>query len=204
VRRTRARKRAQGRKRARGLGAVLTRQLRPLRDVADILNEERLTLPYPGLRGFPPEARARVTAFVEKVIAAMEAGGTRAPYIPEAAGRLFQDIADGVTLRYTTLPGRSSPETPDVWRNAVIPYLWYSNPWGALLRLLVDYAESAERERLRRCTQCARWFVDPTRNKSARRCSRACTTRWWNQARRLSVPLSGPREDERPFTEEPT
>ena len=40
-----------------------------------------------------------------------------------------------------------------------------------------------ERARLRCCTQCARWYFDDTRNKSKRRCSRACTIAYSNARR---------------------
>jgi len=38
--------------------------------------------------------------------------------------------------------------------------------------------------RVKRCLECKRWFVDETRNKSAERCSRACTVKWWNRPHR--------------------
>ena len=39
-------------------------------------------------------------------------------------------------------------------------------------------------QRLKRCSQCKRWFVDETRNHKKERCSDRCTWRWWNWARR--------------------
>jgi len=38
--------------------------------------------------------------------------------------------------------------------------------------------------RLKRCGACERWFADLTRNRSQRRCSLACTQRFWNRDRR--------------------
>ena len=39
-------------------------------------------------------------------------------------------------------------------------------------------------ERLKRCPQCMRWFVDDTRNKQKQRCSSQCTWQWWSRDRR--------------------
>jgi len=40
------------------------------------------------------------------------------------------------------------------------------------------------RNRLKRCPQCRKWFVDRTRNGSMVRCSTACTNKWWTLDRR--------------------
>jgi predicted RNA-binding Zn ribbon-like protein len=48
---------------------------------------------------------------------------------------------------------------------------------------VLAYVQSPHRERLKCCQRCATWFVDTTRNKSARRCSRACTIAWSNKQR---------------------
>jgi hypothetical protein len=39
-------------------------------------------------------------------------------------------------------------------------------------------------ERLKRCPQCNRWFIDTSRNKRKERCSKSCTDRWWSRDRR--------------------
>jgi len=39
-------------------------------------------------------------------------------------------------------------------------------------------------ERLKRCPQCMRWFVDDTRNKQKLRCSSQCTWQWWSRDKR--------------------
>jgi hypothetical protein len=57
-------------------------------------------------------------------------------------------------------------------------------PWGHGVLLLADYLVNPHRDRLRRCPQCHRWFVDQTRNRSAARCSRACTIGWWHAKRK--------------------
>ena len=42
-------------------------------------------------------------------------------------------------------------------------------------------------ERLKRCPQCRKWFVDTIRNKNKIRCSRQCTDKWWDFRRRKHV-----------------
>ena len=39
-------------------------------------------------------------------------------------------------------------------------------------------------ERLKRCPQCMKWFVDDTKNKKKERCSPHCTWQWWSRDRR--------------------
>ncbi len=39
-------------------------------------------------------------------------------------------------------------------------------------------------QRLKRCPQCRKWFVDKTRNGVMVRCSKACTDKWWTLPRR--------------------
>lgn len=41
--------------------------------------------------------------------------------------------------------------------------------------------------RLRRCPQCAKWFVDETKNLKQARCSAACTWAWWSRTRRRAA-----------------
>ncbi len=39
-------------------------------------------------------------------------------------------------------------------------------------------------DRVKRCAQCHRWFVDATKNHLAARCSPRCTWQWWSRSRR--------------------
>jgi len=39
-------------------------------------------------------------------------------------------------------------------------------------------------QRLKRCPQCMKWFVDDTKNKKKERCSPHCTWQWWSRDRR--------------------
>jgi hypothetical protein len=41
--------------------------------------------------------------------------------------------------------------------------------------------------RLKRCPQCARWFVDESKNRAATRCSTQCTNKWWSRDRRQAA-----------------
>jgi hypothetical protein len=55
---------------------------------------------------------------------------------------------------------------------------------GPLVKAVVDYFLNPERDRLKKCAVCYRWFVDQTRNKSRLRCSPPCTAAWWTRERR--------------------
>jgi hypothetical protein len=50
--------------------------------------------------------------------------------------------------------------------------------------LYLNYFANPNRDRLKRCPQCDRWFVDRTRPHTMIRCSTACTNAWWTTARR--------------------
>lgn len=49
-----------------------------------------------------------------------------------------------------------------------------------------------DRDRLKRCPECQIWFVDTTRNGSMKRCSTACTNKWWTLERRQQARHSLP------------
>jgi len=53
--------------------------------------------------------------------------------------------------------------------------------------LLTWYWMNPHRDRLKRCQRCERWFVDSSRNKSARRCTPECTVAWSNAQRSRSA-----------------
>lgn len=60
----------------------------------------------------------------------------------------------------------------------------YTNRGGYVVHLLQTYFRSIARDRLKRCRQCARWFVDFTKNKGQLGCSQTCTSKWWNRSHR--------------------
>ncbi len=53
-----------------------------------------------------------------------------------------------------------------------------------LLCLWTILLDARLRLRFRRCPQCGFYFVDATRNRSALRCSKGCTARFWTRPRR--------------------
>jgi predicted RNA-binding Zn ribbon-like protein len=75
-----------------------------------------------------------------------------------------------VTLQFSqtgaaVLAGDGAPEE--------VIYLVWSHLFGA-----------PAQARLKRCSACARWFADETRNRSQRWCSETCHNRGWNRAAR--------------------
>jgi len=65
--------------------------------------------------------------------------------------------------------------------------LAFTSPAGYACYLLWKIREEEALDRVKRCPQCQRWFVDETRNKSAARCSAGCTARWWDRSRRRAA-----------------
>jgi hypothetical protein len=59
-----------------------------------------------------------------------------------------------------------------------------SHTQSALWYLWRYYFQDNGWERLKRCPQCKRWFVDESKNKRKGRCSPHCTWNWWSRARR--------------------
>jgi len=46
------------------------------------------------------------------------------------------------------------------------------------------YFQNEGWDRLKRCPQCRKWFVDRTKNRKKDRCSEHCTWQWWSRDRR--------------------
>ncbi len=65
-----------------------------------------------------------------------------------------------------------------------VPMIGYLNGNGLVLGALWDALQHPHIKRVKRCSRCQKWFVDRTRNNGAKRCSLACTWRWWNRTRR--------------------
>jgi len=66
--------------------------------------------------------------------------------------------------------------------------------WAAAVPLALWQLIAAAPEELRRlkhCPQCARWFIDKSKNATAIRCTIACTNRYWNRARRRAANHKG-------------
>jgi len=71
-----------------------------------------------------------------------------------------------------------------------------SRQTSPVVGLLAFFFTAQGSDRLRRCEQCARWFVDRGRNKAARRCSERCTWAWWSRSRRRAAGHREPPRDE--------
>lgn len=71
-------------------------------------------------------------------------------------------------------------------RRSVVARTWLvaRDSRGHVVAALRDFFSAPERDRLKRCPQCARWFVDLSKNKAKARCSVSCTAKWWSRARR--------------------
>jgi hypothetical protein len=144
-----------------GVGEEIRREVQGLAPLAAQLNQPQ-----------SPEALRRI------VEATITAGGPP-PFIPSAAAQLYNTWAQDFTFRYRAAPGVESPRWPGV---ALIQAV-ISDEAARSIPLLHSFFENPERGRLRSCAQCQRWFIDLTRNRSARRCSRACTIAWSNAQR---------------------
>lgn len=59
-----------------------------------------------------------------------------------------------------------------------------SSMQSALWFLWRFYFQNKGWDRLKRCPQCRKWFVDQTKNKKKDRCSKHCTWQWWSRDRR--------------------
>jgi hypothetical protein len=54
----------------------------------------------------------------------------------------------------------------------------------AVYLLWLDFFRGRGWERLKRCPQCGKWFVDGSRNRNKNRCSMDCTWKWWSRSKR--------------------
>jgi hypothetical protein len=188
--------------RRKALGDFISRDVDPLKDLAQYLNGDRwIHARADGTPANPGESSDRdqaLAAAAEAVIDVL----LDAPYpeVPKDAATRFSALARGAELRYVADPD-GAVHPGDGFRLSFsdrehLQWVLLETPtsrgvWSHWLAHLLD---NPQRERLRRCQQCRRWFVDETRNRSARRCSRACTIAWSNSLRTRSAdPKKGPR-----------
>ena len=68
---------------------------------------------------------------------------------------------------------------------------------AGLLLLWEYYFKDGGWQRLNRCPECEKWYVDDTRNKSKERCSAHCTNLWWTRARRKEAGHGKPKAHKR-------
>jgi hypothetical protein len=154
-------------------------QLVGLVNIARKLNgdlDETLT-GRPEWRAAAEQARAQGIAVVEAAL------GAPYPTIPRGAVDAFDTLAAGHPVEYTVRRiNLRGPWVLNIDHRTRISLVGQS-AWGIMAAWLAFYFMNPQRDRLRRCQQCSRWFVDMTRNKSALRCSRACTIAWSNAQR---------------------
>ncbi len=55
------------------------------------------------------------------------------------------------------------------------------------------YFERLDRDRLKQCPQCQKWFADKTRRGNMVRCSTSCTNKWWTLDRRRQAARNAQR-----------
>jgi hypothetical protein len=174
------------------VGDFITEQTRQLGFLAGILNGENWDD-----RGY--RIAERVAAIVDATAAFDATSGFRVPvFIPPQAVEQFMALQEGLIFSYTILRPEPQPQTPAALHGVGWPVMLEPRSprpleeaevmatycRGIAVRTLATgYFGNPARDRLRRCPQCQRWFVDTTRNKSARRCSPDCTIAWSNAQR---------------------
>lgn len=173
------------------MGDFITEQTRPLWFLANILNgtnwDDRTY-----------RIAERVAPIVEATATFDATSGFRVPFIPPAAVEGFMQLQAGLIFSYTIMGVTPQPHTPAALHGVGVeveiepyPLRPVEDPEAfsmfcrgiAVRTLATGYFANPARDRLRRCARCPRWFVDTTRNKSARRCSKECTIAWSNGQR---------------------
>ena len=162
-----------------GRGLALVHPREPLRELAAFVT--------PSSKGVLGDVAADVAGVLEA------AEGSPYPSVPSLAAERFNRLAEQATLRFHAGPPVAGSLWPGVFLQlapevAVGIHTSEGRHVGArglwAFQLAFGYFANPARERLRRCTQCRRWFVDATKNRSARRCSTQCTVKWSNKHRR--------------------
>ncbi|MBI4636283.1 MAG: CGNR zinc finger domain-containing protein [Candidatus Rokubacteria bacterium] len=105
--------------------------------------------------------------------------------VPPRVVRRFNELAVGSPVRLVLAEALIGGRHRVTWPGVD----WLDVP-GFVVRLLwFDYFQNPEWPRLKKCEYppCGHWFVDATRNLSARRCSARCTNRTWNRGRRRTA-----------------
>jgi hypothetical protein len=198
-----SRRAGRGRKKASALRSFTRQELAPLGALAAYINGDDPLLNDPlldathGLRTGGPLASGRrddVIGRLRNSAAAIVTSVLSMPYptVPKDAAERFNDLAARAPLYYVA-------ERDDGARRAEhIGDFQIAEHEGAPVRLhtktaqglwalrLMVFLNNRHRDRLRSCAQCHRWFVDVTRNRSARRCTRKCTIAWSHAQRRRS------------------
>lgn len=177
-----ARRRRRTRQRGPALGDFISAQLPELQELARQLNG--VTATHPGRDEWPERYQA-VNALADDAAAIIKAAlGRPYPDVPPAAAERFNAMADMAPLHYVVGGWRPEDAKHFLFTSGSLSvYLRTNSGRGAWVIELARFLVNPQRDRLRRCPACRQWFVDETRNKSARRCSRKCTITWSNAQR---------------------
>jgi predicted RNA-binding Zn ribbon-like protein len=126
---------------------------------------------------------------VPLVVAVMEAdqAGTGTPgVLPDSIIERFNALASGLSFTYKAfasrvgwLPILDATTAPDGEPSPT------TAPASALGLFVDQFVNNTARDRFRQCPICGKFFADKTRNRSAVRCSRACTIVWSTRQRAL-------------------
>lgn len=166
------RRSGRARKNRKALGGVISAQLEELTYLARELNGE-----------VAPGGDADLVASAAAVIDA--AASAAYPDVSNDAAERFNALADGTPLHVVVGP---HPPITEGRRHFITfgttrVYLSTRSAAGVWVVKLARLFVNPQRDRLRHCPICRRWFVDETRNRSALRCSRKCTIAWSNAQR---------------------
>jgi len=155
----------------------------------------RWLAPLRELAAFVAPGKGPLTPIAADVAGVLEAAeGIPYPKIASLAAERFNAIAEQAPFRFhagAAIPGFPHPGVFIQPVREVAIGIQSTEGRGVAARsswafgLAYGFFMNPERDRLRRCQLCARWFVDATRNKSSRRCSRKCTIAWSNAQRAL-------------------
>jgi hypothetical protein len=166
------------------LGVVITSELLGLESLAQALNGTHPNLSRVWRQApewtLPESFRAQGAAVVALIRTNLKEYSSA---IPAAAIAPFNALAAGLAHHYEAFPfgdtGRIAM-VPLRRGRRIVPFL---SGRHQLVDLIVSWVAHRHRARLKPCPQCARWFVDHTRNQAAQRCSRRCTIRFSNSRR---------------------
>jgi hypothetical protein len=180
-----------GRKKSHALTGVTRRDVGRLESLAHLLNGDRWRR---GDGEIPAECREH-REVASDVIAAIQARPWPEFLTNEAATR-FNALARGAPVEFRAYDEVASVDPADLpfhvsfqesktkpFGNVTMATASPAAVWALWIALYVD---NPQRERLRRCPVCRRWFADTTRNRSAEHCSRSCTLVTFNQSRRAN------------------
>jgi hypothetical protein len=96
---------------------------------------------------------------------------------PLEAVRRFNQRAARLRFHLTVTPVRREGKIVE------IPEIGGASNMARAILMIWEWYFSPHRARLKRCRECAAFFVDNARPNNSQRCSSLCTWRWWNRKR---------------------